>query len=70
MQHADKRPQVYLKPKTHNRTTPMVIVFGHAEDDNDSIDALCAMVVTDCLVKPFEPATHLAAVEVRMEEAK
>ncbi len=48
--------EVYLELKKQGRVVPTVIVTGYAAEEAESIDALRAMSVTRCLVKPFDPA--------------
>lgn len=55
--------EVYLELKKRGRAVPTVIVTGYAVEEAESIDALRAMNVTGCLVKPFDPAELAQALE-------
>ena len=55
--------EVYLELKERGRTVPTVIVTGYAVEEAESIDTLRAMNVTGCLVKPFDPAELVQALE-------
>ncbi len=55
--------EVYLEPKQQGRAVPTVIVTGFAAEEAESIDALRAMNVTGCLVKPFDPAVLAQALD-------
>ena len=48
---------------TGGRAVPTVIVTGYAVEEAESINALRAMNVTGCLVKPFDPAELAQALE-------
>ena len=55
--------EVYLELQKQGRTVPTVIVTGFAAEEADSINALRAMSVTGCLVKPFDPVELAQALE-------
>ena len=55
--------EVYLELKKQGRAVPTVIVTGYAVEEAESINALRAMNVTGCLVKPFDPAELAQALE-------
>ncbi len=55
--------EVYLELKKQGRAVPTVIVTGYAVEEADSINALRAMSVTGCLVKPFDPVELAQALE-------
>ncbi len=55
--------EVYLELKKRGRAVPTVIVTGYAVEEAESIDALRAMNVTGCLVKPVDPADLAQALE-------
>lgn len=55
--------EVYLELKKRDRVVPTVIVTGHAESEQSSIDRLRDMSVTGCLIKPFEPKELLQSLE-------
>ncbi len=59
--------EVYLELKQRGRVVPTVIVTGYAMEEAESIDALRAMNVTGCLVKPFDPAELAQALEEMSE---
>jgi DNA-binding response OmpR family regulator len=55
--------EVYLELKQRGRSVPTVIVTGYGAEETESINALRAMNVTGCLVKPFDPAELALALE-------
>lgn len=55
--------EVYLELKRRERTVSTLIVTGYPDDQMQSIDKLRDMSVTGCLVKPFDPADLLKALE-------
>jgi CheY-like chemotaxis protein len=47
--------EVYEELRKHGNPPPTIIVTGHAADAQDSLVALRAMSVSDCLEKPVDP---------------
>jgi len=47
--------EVYEELRKHGNSPPTVIVTGHAADAQDSLMALRAMSVSDCVEKPVDP---------------
>ncbi len=62
--------EVYMELKKRDAAVPTIIATGYAAEEKESIDALRAMSVTGCLVKPFEPAALLEAIQAMMKEAR
>ncbi|MCH8196981.1 MAG: response regulator, partial [Proteobacteria bacterium] len=55
--------EVYLELKERGRAVPTIIVTAYAVEEAENINALRAMSVTGCLVKPFDPAELTQALE-------
>ncbi len=47
--------EVYEELRKHGNPPPTIIVTGHAADAQDSLVALRAMSVSDCVEKPVDP---------------
>jgi FixJ family two-component response regulator len=47
--------QVYEELRKQGNPPPTIIVTGHAADAQDSLTALRAMSVSDCVEKPVDP---------------
>lgn len=59
--------EVYLELKRQGHAVPTIIVAGYAEEA-EAIDQLRAMSVAGCLVKPFEPAELVRAIDAMVAE--
>jgi CheY-like chemotaxis protein len=54
--------EVYEELRKRGNPPPTIIVTGHAADAQDSLDALRALTVSDCLEKPVDPAILISKI--------
>jgi CheY-like chemotaxis protein len=55
--------EVYEELRKHGNPPPTIIVTGHAEDARESLVALRAMTVSDCLEKPVDPKILISKIQ-------
>jgi CheY-like chemotaxis protein len=55
--------EVYEELRKHGSPPPTIIVTGHAAEAQDSLDALRAMSVSDCLEKPVDPSVLISKIQ-------
>ncbi len=61
--------EVYEELRKHGNPPPTIIVTGHAEDARESLVALRAMSVSDCLEKPVDPKLLISKIQRLMPAA-